>query len=548
MDRRSYLKTLAATGALASVGAVLTREPPSDRETDGRNRAPRPSVTPTSDDTALDRFDTVVDVGKVGADDTGTEPVDPVLDEHAADDTLLRFPPGRYRVDHVRLEDLSNFGMVGDDATLVIGRPGAHAFLIFRRVADVLLEGFTVDSTAKNTVAWIDFRCVGGRNAIRDYEVRGFGDVAERTNGFTLMVEGQDTSLTVERADLSDGAKNGAGTFVFPRKDFTDPSREPGALTFRDCVMEGWGKEGLYASPHGGPLRVVGGEYANNAIVQVRVGGGNAPTRTRVDGVRVRVDEVPSYTPERNRVFRGIWLEEGDLATVANCDLDLASVRGGSVQAGITVNEQFGRATIRDCRIRTADPSPAISIEQPLSPSEMDEVRTPSLDHLPQRWTVSCRNVHIEGTAPGAEAILLRGRDGCRFRNVTVRQRAKNADGIRLVDADGCVLAGGSVVVPRFPGVVDATGRSDRSCRLALRGVTRFEGTDVEGGEVLAERRSVDLLPQFPPDPDLPGEYCLDDEVVARLLRSERQVLALTGVREGALYGEAVPYRTLEEN
>ncbi|MEA5389561.1 hypothetical protein VB779_22770 [Haloarculaceae archaeon H-GB11] len=97
-------------------------------------------------------------------------------------------------------------------------------------------------------------------------------------------------------------------------------------MTFRNCLMKNWGKEGLYASPHSGPIRVLGGEYANNAIVQVRVGSGHAPTRAIVRDVDIRVTKLHSYISDKHDLLRGIWLKEGDRALVENCRVILRNV------------------------------------------------------------------------------------------------------------------------------------------------------------------------------------------------------------------------------
>lgn len=554
VDRRSYLKTFgaaAAAGSLWVVGRSVPRqEPPVDSE--GTPPAPNPpprttdNTPPTPEDAdpeVFDRFDTVHDVKEAGADPTGTNVDDDLLEDLAGDDTLLWFPSGRYRVNHLRFVGLTNLGLVGDDATLVLGDPGRTLYLGFMQVADLLMEGFDIDATAANTAAWLHCDCIGGRNVIRDYTVRGLGDVDERTNGFTILVEGAETSLLVERADLSDGAKNGAATFVFPQQSFSDPSRDAGSLEFRDCRMEGWGKEGLYASAHSGPIRIVGGEYANNAIVQLRVGGGNAPTNAVIDGVSVRIDDIPGYIPPHNRLFRGIWLKEGDLATIQNCEVVVGPDIDDPVQAGIIVNDQFGRATIRNCRLEMDVPSPAIRIEPPIEDFEQHVDNMPGLSRAPQDWTVTCRDLEIVGAGASGPAVTVHGRSGCRFEDVTIAQRQPKADGIYAMNAGGCVVAGGSVSVPRYPGVVASTGPVDGSCQLKLQGVQTFEGRSVQDiGEPLAELRE-GALPSTPDGDHLDEEFCLPDALVGNLVEGEQEALALTGVNGGILYGKVVPYK-----
>ncbi|NIR34701.1 MAG: hypothetical protein GWO04_19530, partial [Actinobacteria bacterium] len=59
-------------------------------------------------------------MAEVGADATGGRSVVQHILEHAGDDTLLEFPPGRYRMDGpVSLPSFSNLGIVGQRATIV---------------------------------------------------------------------------------------------------------------------------------------------------------------------------------------------------------------------------------------------------------------------------------------------------------------------------------------------------------------------------------------------------------------------------------------------
>lgn len=480
-----------------------------------------PESTATSEETATpdplgDRFETILDVTEHGVDASGSRPVDDRIASLVDDDTLLRFPSGTYALHSLEVTGVSNFGMVGDGATLKPLTLGREIFLAFRRSGDILLEGFRVDNSRSNVAAWCDLKVTGGTNVVRDYVVEDFVDVNERTNGFTIMVEGGETSLTLEDVDISKGGVNGAATFVFPRREFYDPERAAGSLTFRDCVMKGWGKEGLYASPHEGPLEVVGGEYANNAIVQVRVGGGGAKHRAVVRDVTVTVDRVPDYMPEYNQLLRGIWLKEGDRALVENCDVTLADVGVGQTPGAIYVNDQFGRATIRDCTVTTENVSkPAFLIQEPTE--EYDPGRMPSLDELPPAWDVTIQNVTINGESPNTETIHVQGRDGVTLRDLSVEKRGQAADGILLDDARDCRLEGGSLTTERFPVVIDFDD-ADVDCALAVSG-TAIEGTDLyhEGEQLSGD-----------------GEYCVGSGALADSRRDEHERLSLTRSDDGS--------------
>lgn len=515
--RRQVLKHLGV--ALTGLGGCYTQtrrqtETPTETTT-GNGTEADGTATPSGRSRLEDRFGTVHNVVEEGVDDTGEQYVDDGIHALAGDDTLLYFPSGTYRIGGLRFRDLSNFGLLGDDATFRIGTRGRSVSLGFQHVSDVHVEGFTLDNSATNTAAWCDFKCVGGSNVIRDYSVAEFVDVDERTNGFTLMAEGAETDLTLQNVDLRHGARNGAGAFVFPQREFYDPDHEPGSLEFRNCVMKGWGKEGLYASAHGGPLRVIGGEYANNAIVQVRVGGGNASTDAIVRDVTVRVTEIPDYTPSGNRIFRGIWLKEGDECLVENCTVEISGVGPNQTQGAIVVNNQFGRATVRNCDLTTNVQRPAIAADEPV-----DEFRPgpmPSMDRLPEGWSITCENVTIAGESPHTPAVDIRERDGCTLNDITIDKTGQASDGVQLHESADCRIAMSSVTVSRFPLVVNfETGASGCVCRLTG---TSLDATNLDrGGRELVSTDD--------------GEFCIDAAALGGDTSSaDRSTLVLTRTR-----------------
>ena len=517
MDRRRYLAAAGAAGIASLAGCPLLPpdEDPEEPEETEEPEEPPEEPTPADDDPPdlEERFENIVDLVEAGADPTGEERIDGILVGEANDDTLLRLPEGEYLLGNAQFEGYNNLGIVGDDARLIIDEQGRNMFFSFRDVSNIYVEGITADCTSENTAAWFDVRVSGGENVVRDYVAEGFGDVTSRTNGFTVEVAGEDTSLLIDRADLSDGALNGAATFVFGR-EFTTTDLEPGTLTFRDCVMKGWGKEGLYASEHSGPLNVIGGEYANNAIVQVRVGGGDASEEAVVRGVTVRIDEIPDYMPEYNRVLRGIWLKEGERATVEDCDIEIFDVDGGGVQGGIVVNGQFGQATIRSTEIRTEHDSPAVYVRWPVS--EFDQNDMPSMTDLPEEWQVTLEDVAIDADS-AVDAILLKNRDGSVLRDVTVEQRG-DANGIRAQYTDDVEITGGDIVAGRYPIALESL-HQEQSPNIYLDDIQRIESTGIDG----------DLL-----EDGINNPYVVSTDLVSGA------GVGVTGLNDGRLYGKSV--------
>lgn len=121
MDRRSYLKLAgAAVASVVAAGAAGTAS-------------------------AEKRHDTVVDMVEAGADPTGTTFIDPVLERVAGDDTRLVFPDGDYLLASFRRDDLSNFGVTADAASLVAPAGARGDWIRLRGGRDHAFSGLTFD-------------------------------------------------------------------------------------------------------------------------------------------------------------------------------------------------------------------------------------------------------------------------------------------------------------------------------------------------------------------------------------------------------------------
>ncbi|QLG60363.1 twin-arginine translocation signal domain-containing protein [Halorarum salinum] len=124
-SRRSYLKAAGAAASVAILGGCI------GNGTAEQSRGTPESIQEKSVQLSQDNgpftdreegFDEVIDIVEAGADDTGEESINPVLEEARGDDTLVKFPPGTYLLtDTVRFTGFSNFGLIGQDATIKIG-------------------------------------------------------------------------------------------------------------------------------------------------------------------------------------------------------------------------------------------------------------------------------------------------------------------------------------------------------------------------------------------------------------------------------------------
>jgi hypothetical protein len=460
--RRAYLRAVGATVATAALAGCnewssgtttreTTRPPTKTTRTSGATSTggttDQTTDEPTPDDTDLDattqttadsvdedRFETVVNVADAGADASGEEPINDVLADHLDDDTLLYFPSGRYRLEPWEVVEYRNLGVVGEDAALVPPAKERSYWLMFGDLDEFLFAGFTLDCR-ENGVAPVNYVSVGaGTSVVRDVALRG-NRRAPKT-GFEVAAADPSGELRLENLRLPDGSTGGNGIFVFPES--------VGALTIRDCHVEHWA-EGLYAAYHSGPLRVVGGYYANNGIDQVRVGGGHRGAL--VKGVTVRVDDPRRAKHKPN--MRGIWMEEGERVRIENCDVAITDLTGTYSSGAIVVGKQFGSVVVENTRIRTDADAPAIRVREP-----MDTLRgknVPSLNRLPEEWALTCRNVRISGEASEGSAILTNRRDDCLFDGLCIDHQRGSRDGIAVFHAKGCTVRDSTIDVTGDP-------------------------------------------------------------------------------------------------
>jgi hypothetical protein len=402
--------------------------------------------------TAAD-YETVVNVAEAGGDPSGEEPVDALLAEEAGDDTLLYFPPGRYRVDDWKATGHRNLGVVGEDATLV-PPPDVDNWLVWTDLRDFTFAGFTVDCRGERVAPVVYLWASGGTNVVRDVTVRGHRRLPR--TAFEVAATDPSADLRFENVALPDGSTDGHAVYVFPES--------VGRLTFRNCRVEHWA-EGLYASYHRGPLGVLGGYYANNGIEQVRVGGGTAGALVR--GVTVRVDDPRRARHKPN--MRGIWAEEGGRVRIEDCEVAVTDLSGTYSSGAIVVGTQFGEAVLADTTVRTDADAPAVSVRDPVDTTEGKYM--PSMDGLPERTRVAARNVRITGTAERGTAVRVGGRDDCRFEGLCIDHQRGSRDGVRVLDAAGCAVrnstidVSGETVVTEDATVATDGLRTDGSCR-----------------------------------------------------------------------------------
>ncbi len=344
-SRRSYLKLAGvAVGSTALAGTGVAAS--SDLE---------------------DQYGTVIDVTDEDADPNGNESISPIIEELAASDTLLRFPSGEYYIDkRVRVTGCNNFGMVGDDATLVpasfdeFDDSDDWNYKLFQLgvdydpVTDLRVENFTVDMSGDETgVRVLDVAADDGL-VVRDIDVTGTHDSGAWGPGRFVITDPDGTGL-VERFSAPDGAvatENAPGSRLEWGPTGILCNNNEGTITFRDCVLGSFPDHGLYASNGNGSVHVEGGRFQNSLGANVRIGG----TNSTVEDATIIVDEEGGF----DRAQQGLRYDNGDYVVASNVEIQSSVPNSPAVWVAKNAERShFNNGTIT---VQTEDAVPAIMV------------------------------------------------------------------------------------------------------------------------------------------------------------------------------------------
>ena len=435
--RRRYLVGAAAVGVAGAAGAYS---------------APARAETFADEiDAYSERFGTIVDVTEAGADDTGGTSITKVVNKQTADDTLLVFPPGEYFIDdQVRFTGYTNFGMVGNDATLVpadvhdYDGPKYRMFRFgvqYRPGRDLLFEGFTIDQTADDTGVRVLEAFVEDGLEVRDVTVLGQHD-SGAFGPALLSVTEPDGSGVVERFEAADGA-----AWVDDTPDPLGLWRGPtgillsgyhrGTMELRDCVLGGFPDNGLYGCTNG-TVRVVGGHYENSNAASIRLGG----TECVVRGATITVDENPAHF--RNQ--RGIRLDDGANCLVDDVTIDLSAPNGHALS--VLADVEYAR--IQNTTVTIAERvNHGIVVSPGAGPAHIfdtdvvihgggNAIQIGGTDEGP----VVCKGVRVWGQASGAgfRHAIRCNRNDCEFRKIKVWQPGPDYRRGIVFNGDDCLL------------------------------------------------------------------------------------------------------------
>ncbi|WP_435077037.1 right-handed parallel beta-helix repeat-containing protein [Halococcus sp. AFM35] len=402
-SRRSYLK---AAGAAAVSVPLLAGEGAAATERHGIS------------------FDTVVDmVDDAGADPNGNEACDDALQSAAGSDTLLKFPSGTYKLaEENALNGYSNFGIVGEgDVTFNVPDDSTDKVININYGTNVLVENVTVDhgsATPTVQVAPDDGLEVHGLEMLG----RGIGPATsgDAPNAFNPMVRSSGGEGMVENITLHNEGRMGA----YSRTGVWIGETNKGTITMRNCNVEGFSGNGVYASRTPGVVKVEGGVYKNNDVSQVRIGSSGS----YVDGATAETDLSESRSPNPDEMLNGsgIRLESdrgGSGAEIRNCDVRV----GPEVNAdgGIQIFSNYENFTIENTRVEYN--------------TQGYSIRAKGADN-PENGGGTFSNVSVTGDATDWVGVLIEDRYDTTVENCCIQQTGSGRTGLALDNCDGSTV------------------------------------------------------------------------------------------------------------
>lgn len=417
-------------------------------------------ATATQGSTSTSSYDTTVNVVDAGADPSGAEPIDDVLAAYNEDDTALYFPAGEYVINELILYGRSNFAMVTDeDATLVPGPD--HSTDVWIGGADVenlVFEGFTLDHTGDDVHPTVGFTAFDDL-VVRDVTKVGYHDGTNTAFGFDIS--DPDGSGLVENLTMADGSvPEAVATYV----------DTAGELTFRNCHIEGFGNNGLYASLSDGPVHVEGGIYRNNDISQIRLGSPGSS----VTNATVAVDDPrPS-----DQNMRGIRISDGPgPVSIDACDIHMERGPGGG---GVVAAYSGGSFVLQNSRIYVGPEYYVIGSDGTATSFAIYVDEAAGIDD-PGSRTVERVAITGGGSYRGA-AIFMR--DNNTVEDVCIHQSGRERNGLVFDDSTNNAVVNANIDVPELAiagdGDVDVVD-IDRSTTCVSPNDGEYDGSSTAG-------------------------------------------------------------------
>ncbi|NUB91917.1 hypothetical protein HT576_12925 [Haloterrigena sp. SYSU A121-1] len=379
-------------------------------------------------------YGTVVDVAEAGADTDGNESVTPVLQELVDDDTLLKFPEGRYYMDEqLRFTDFENVGFVGDDATLV---PASYhefdgpEYRLFRLGTsdrpgrDLRFENFDVDQTADDTGIRVINAVVEDGLSVRRVTIHGVHDSGTWGPALfnVLDPDGQGHVYSFRASDGGlhvDETPNEGNMWRGPTGIVVNQYHH-GTLVFESCSLGGFPDNGLYASNETGRVGIERGWFENSGTASIRLAG---TTGVIKDAVAVVTED-----PHDSNGQHAIRLDGGERFELEGVTVDTPQPNGDAIR----IMNDVENTVISDSEIKVGyHPSAGIRVDPAAGPVTVEntDIKIHGSANAVRLLGgdgggADLEDVRITGDAAGTRnrhAIYCE-RDGCRFVGLSVDQ------------------------------------------------------------------------------------------------------------------------------
>ncbi|WP_435075037.1 hypothetical protein [Halorubrum sp. HHNYT27] len=439
-----------------------------------------------------------INVVERGADPTGQESINPVLDEIPFDDgTTLYFPEGEYLMDDtVRHVGFRGFDLRGDNATIVPAADydGQWLFKLgtFDQPGeDLHVEGFDFDFTADDTGLRVLQAQVSDDLLVEDLAVRGEHDSGNK-GPFLFDVTDPSGIGTIANVRIPDGGEfsaNTPGDINVGPSGIIVTSQHDGKLWVRDCEVGPWPDNGLYCSTDGGRVVVDGGVFKNSNIASIRLSG----DYSSIHDATVVVDD----RRDRDTNQRGIRLDGGKYNWIENTDIHLTDPTGHA----ISVLNEVEWARIQNSRVVVDGDTPAKAISvspnagkidiigteiEFNSPGQALHVRGPSSADADPVYILKSSVTGSGDGSNGRHAVRIERGNGT-FDRFDVEQTGDDYRRGIKVTGDGSTFLWGDLETTHIPLVNDADG-------TRFRGITARSLGDYEGMKILNESSGVELV------------------------------------------------------
>lgn len=320
----------------ASSADVMDEDAQAEAESDDEESEPEEDT----EDLAVDEseYGNVVNVVEAGADPTGSTSILSTLRNVADDDTLLKFPPGTYRMDgQLRIVSYERFGMVGmGDVTIDVAPTDGYVFKLgtYRRpTGDLHVENFSADISASNTGGRV-FECQASESLYAaDITINGEHDTPSKgpllaglqsSSGEGIV---QNYSAPDGGADVS-GGRGGTGLLV--------SHYNQGTVTISNVEIGPFPDNGIYCSNTNGTVHVEDSYIENANVAGVRLAGDDSS----ITGCEfVYNEDIPGFGGQR-----AIRLDYGSDLLVSDCDITMDV----SITEAVRVMPEVTSATIED--------------------------------------------------------------------------------------------------------------------------------------------------------------------------------------------------------